>query len=67
MVRRTRRRSRTRRRRRRGGSVTGALRTALLPFLLYKGQKKDAEKYLQKGRKVPQNSPPQTSPLNIVK
>ena len=41
MARRTRRRSRKARRsrKRRGGSVVGALRTALLPFLLYKGQK----------------------------
>ena len=41
MARRTRRRSRKSRRsrKRRGGSVVGALRTALLPFLLYKGQK----------------------------
>ena len=50
MARKTRRRSRSRRRRRRrrGGSVTGALRTALLPFLLYKGQKKMQKEFPQK-------------------
>ena len=36
---RTKRRGRKKSRRRRGGSVVGALKTALLPFLLYKGQK----------------------------
>ena len=50
MVKRTRRRRRSRRRRR-GGSVVGALRTALLPFLLYKGQKKMQKRVSRRKRR----------------
>ncbi len=57
---RRRRRKRTRRkgrkgkksRRRKGGSVVGALKTALLPFLLYKGQKHMQKKVGRKRRRT---------------
>ncbi len=56
---RRRRRKRTKRkgrrgksRRRKGGSVVGALKTALLPFLLYKGQKHMQRKVGRKRRRT---------------
>ena len=45
-------RSRSRRRKsRKGGNVVGALKTAMLPFLLYKGQKYMQRKVRRKTKK----------------
>ena len=53
MRKRTKRRGRKGRksRRRRGGSVVGALKTALLPFLLYKAQKHMQKKKSRKTKR----------------
>ena len=42
------RKSRKARKTRKGGSVMGALKTALLPFLLYKGQKAQQKRVIRK-------------------
>lgn len=49
--RRRRRSSGHRRRSRKGGNVVGALKTAMLPFLLYKGQKYMQRKVRRKTKK----------------
>lgn len=45
------RKGRRKSRRRRGGSVVGALKTALLPFLLYKAQKHMQKKKSRKTKR----------------